>query len=124
MLVQALLRDTLFRLAEKRLYLVRWSPESIEETVRTLQGKVGKTPEKTAHLVDELRSYFEDAWVEGYEALIPSMANHPKDRHVLAAAVRCGADVIVTFNLKHFPEEALEPWGIEAQSPDEFLIHA
>jgi predicted nucleic acid-binding protein len=59
--------------------------------------------------VGELKSYFEDAWVEGYEALIPSMANDPKDRHVLAAAVRCGADVIVTFNLQHFPEEALDP---------------
>lgn len=51
------------------------------------------------------------------------MANHPKDRHVLAAAVRCGAQTIVTLNLKDFPEAALSPWDVEAQSPDEFLVH-
>ena len=51
------------------------------------------------------------------------MKNHPKDRHVLAAAVRTGAQTIVTFNLKDFPAEALAPWNIVAQSPDEFLIH-
>ncbi|MGD0830917.1 MAG: hypothetical protein ABR907_08245 [Terracidiphilus sp.] len=51
------------------------------------------------------------------------MANHPKDRHVLAAAVRCGAQTIVTLNLKDFPEAALSPWDAVAQSPDEFLVH-
>ena len=51
------------------------------------------------------------------------MTNPPKDRHVLAAAVRSGAQTIVTFNLKDFPEEALGPWDILAQSPDEFLVH-
>jgi hypothetical protein len=51
------------------------------------------------------------------------MTNHPKDRHVLAAAVACGAQTIVTFNLKDFPPDALAPWSVEAQSPDEFLIH-
>ena len=35
------------------------------------------------------------------------MTNHPKDRHVLATAVRTGAQTIVTFNLKDFPEAAL-----------------
>lgn len=49
--------------------------------------------------------------------------DHPKDRHVLAAAVVCGAQTIVTFNLKDFPEDALVHWNVEAQSPDEFLIH-
>ena len=49
------------------------------------------------------------------------MRNHPKDRHVLAAAVRAHAQVIVTFNLRHFPEEALAPYGIVARHPDAFL---
>jgi hypothetical protein len=61
--------------------------------------------------------------VEGYESFTPIMANHPKDRHVLAAAVRCGALTIVTLNLKDFPEAALSPWDVVAQSPDEFLVH-
>ncbi|MEO7000587.1 MAG: hypothetical protein ABI068_02125 [Ktedonobacterales bacterium] len=50
------------------------------------------------------------------------MSNDPKDRHVLAAAVYAGAQVIITSNLADFPDAALEPYGIEAQSPDEFLL--
>ena len=123
-LVNAALRDTLLRIAEPpRLYLPRWSEDIMIETTRTLEIKLGVTQEQSAHLVDELRKHFEDAWVEGYESFIPVMANHPKDRHVLAAAVRCGAQTIVTLNLKDFPEAALSPWDVVAQSPDEFLVH-
>ena len=123
-LVNAALRDTLLRIAEPpRLYLPRWSEEIVSETLRTLETKLGVTQEQTAYLVSELRMHFEDAWVEGYESLVPIMANDPKDRHVLAAAVRCGAQTIVTLNLRHFPEAALSPWDVVAQSPDEFLVH-
>lgn len=51
------------------------------------------------------------------------MTNHPKGRHVLAAAVRTGARTILTFNLKDFPVAAVTPWNVEAQSPDDFLVH-
>jgi predicted nucleic acid-binding protein len=123
-LVNAALRDTLLRLAEPpHLYLPRWSRDIMQETRRTLEDKLGLTPEQTAHLIGELETHFADAWVEDYQALIPAMTNHPKDRHVLAAAVRCGAQTIVTFNLKDFSEDALAPWNVEAQSPDDFLIH-
>ncbi len=124
-LVNASLRDTLLRLAEPpcSLYLPRWSRDIIEETKRTLEIKLGLTPQQTAHLFRQLEIHFADAWVEGYDAFIQAMTNHPKDRHVLAAAVACGAQTIVTFNLKDFPSDALAPWSVEAQSPDEFLIH-
>jgi hypothetical protein len=49
------------------------------------------------------------------------MANDDKDRHVLAAAVSCGASIIVTFNLRHFRKEHLEPWGVVALHPASFL---
>jgi hypothetical protein len=49
------------------------------------------------------------------------MTNHPKDRHVLAVAVAADADLIVTYNLRHFPEQALAPFAVQAQSPDAFL---
>jgi hypothetical protein len=55
--------------------------------------------------------------VEGHEDLVSAMTNHPKDRHVLAAAVRCTAEVIVTHNLKDFPRTALEPYSITAMGP-------
>ena len=53
--------------------------------------------------------------------LIGKMTNDPGDRHVLAAAVVAEVDVIVTSNVKDFPQESLDPWGIEVQHPDDFL---
>jgi hypothetical protein len=50
------------------------------------------------------------------------MANEPGDRHVLAAAVRTKAEVLVTSNLRHFPKRSVEPHGIRVQSPDAFLL--
>jgi hypothetical protein len=65
-----------------------------------------------------------DALVTGYETLIPSLRlPDDNDRHVLAAAIVGRCDVIVTANLKDFPEAALAPFGIEAQHPDEFLCN-
>ena len=121
-LVQAPLRDTLLRLAEHpRLYVPRWSADIIEETVRTLENRLGLTADKTAYLVSELRTHFADSWVTGYKPLIELMENDPNDRHVLAVAVRCGAEVIVTYNKRHFLSAALEPWGVEVQAPSAFL---
>jgi predicted nucleic acid-binding protein len=121
-LVNAALRETLLRLAgPPLLFLPRWSLEIIDETTRTLQGKLGYTKTQTASLENMLRVHFPEAWVTGYEALIPSMTNDPKDRHVLAAAVRTNAQTIVTFNLKDFPKDALDPWDVQAQHPDAFL---
>ncbi len=64
-----------------------------------------------------------DCLVTGYESLITSLSLPDKDdRHVLAAAIRCGADSIVTFNIKDFPKSSLEPYGIEALHLDEFVL--
>lgn len=41
---------------------------------------------------------------------------------MLAAAIRTGAQVIVTSNLRDFPRDQLAPWGIDAKSPDDFLL--
>jgi hypothetical protein len=62
--------------------------------------------------------------LSGYESLIEGLQlPDPNDRHVLAAAIRGRADVIVTMNLKDFPADVLAPFGIEAQHPDEFVLH-
>lgn len=63
-----------------------------------------------------------DCLVTCYEPLIDSLTlPDPDDRHVLAAAIKCSADMIVTFNLKDFPIQFLEPYGIEATHPDDFI---
>ncbi|MEO8125643.1 MAG: PIN domain-containing protein [Bryobacteraceae bacterium] len=115
------LRDTLLRLAETpRLFVPKWSDDIITETLRVLQTKLNKTSEQTQHLQNELRKAFPEAWVENYKILENQLTNHPKDRHVLAAAIRCSAQTIVTFNLKDFPANSLDPFDIEAL--DHFLV--
>jgi hypothetical protein len=77
--------------------------------------------ERTRRLMD---LHAEDAVVSGYEDLIPGLhLPDPNDRHVLAAAIRGRAGVIVTANVRDFPAETLAPFGIEAQHPDEFILH-
>jgi len=116
------LADTLLRLAaEPRLYLPRWTDHIMAEVSRNLQENFGLTAEQAAYRESEIRKHFGEAWVEEYEDLIPAMTNHEKDRHVLAAAVRCGAETIVTYNLKDFPRSALAPYSITAQGPSAFL---
>ncbi|AOI88603.1 toxin-antitoxin system, toxin component, PIN family protein [Burkholderia pseudomultivorans] len=83
-------------------------------------------PDLTAEQLDRTSSLMDraipDAVVTGYESLIAGLVlPDADDRHVLAAAIRCNASVIVTFNRKDFPEEVLSPYGIEAQHPDEFV---
>ena len=115
--------DTLLRLAEPpRLYEPKWSEEIIRATTRTLESKLGWPSSLTAHLEAELHAHFSEAWISGYEPLIPQMTNDEKDRHVLAAAVRGEALIIVTFNLRHFRPEHLEAWGVRALHPQSFLI--
>ncbi len=91
------------------------------EVSRNLQENFGVTEQQTTYRESEIRKHFAEPWVEGYEDLISAMTNHPKDRHVLAAAVRANAEVIVTYNLKDFPRTALAPYGITAQGPGDFL---
>ena len=67
-----------------------------------------------------MRKHFREAMVTGHEPYIDVMKNDPKDRHVAAAAVKAGAQVIVTSNVRDF---ASLPEGIEAQNPDEFLCN-
>jgi len=115
--------DTLLRLAEPPvLYEPKWSDEIIRETTRTLDSKLGWPGSLTAYLESELRAHFSEAWISGYEALIPRMTNNEKDRHVLAAAAHGQAPIIITFNLRHFRPEHLDPWGIRALHPQSFLM--
>lgn len=121
-LVPAALRDILLRAADAGLYQIGWSDEILEEVRRNLVSQLGRSEEQAGRLVDIMRQAFPDAMVSNYAALIETMTNDPKDRHVAAAAVASGAAVIVTSNLRDFPASALADYGMQAQSPDEFLL--
>jgi predicted nucleic acid-binding protein len=120
-LYPAYLCDTLLRLAEAPAYRPLWSPDVLTELRRNLVER-GIPPERVDRRLAHMTRSFPDALVTGYESLIDGMTNHPKDRHILAAAVRANAEVIVTFNLADFPEQALKPYDIAAIHPDEFLL--
>ena len=117
------LRDTLLRAAEARLYRVYWSEQILGELRQSLVRSGRVTERQAAHLLRQMQHVFPGALVTGHERLIAAMPNHPKDRHVLAAAVQIGAPVIVTENLRDFPHQAVDSVGIEAQSSDAFLSH-
>ncbi|HDV6319571.1 TPA: PIN domain-containing protein [Burkholderia multivorans] len=122
-LYPAPLRDFLMRLALSGCFRARWSAHITDEWKRNL---LDNRPDLTAEQLDRTSSLMDraipDAVVTGYESLIAGLVlPDADDRHVLAAAIRCNASVIVTFNRKDFPEEALLPYGIEVQHPDEFV---
>jgi hypothetical protein len=74
------------------MYLPRWSNEILDELRRTLLEKLGRSSEQVDHLLAELNQHFTDARVEGFETLVALMTNDLGDRHVTAAAVKCGAE--------------------------------
>jgi predicted nucleic acid-binding protein len=114
------LRDTVLRAAAAGFYQLRWSAEILDEMERNLVSKGRVSPDKASRLRATMEKYFPEAEVTEYEPLIAAMQNDPKDRHVAAAAIKAGAQVIATSNLKDFVPL---PGGIEAQSPDEFLCN-
>lgn len=121
-LFPAYLADTLLCLAEAATYRPLWSAGVLDELGTVLAREAGLGPERIRHRLTQMRASFPDAEVTGYESLIDGMRNDPKDRHVLAAAVRGNAEVIVTFNLRDFRDEHLEPFDLIAVHPDAFLL--
>ena len=114
------LRDTVLRAAAADYFQLRWTAEILVEMERNLVSTGVMPSSRAARLRAQMERYFPEAMVTGYESLIPAMKNDAKDRHVAAAAVRAGAQVVTTLNLKDFSPL---PDGIEAQSPDEFLCN-
>lgn len=116
--------DLLLRLAETpRLYVPKWSARILDETDRTLLGNLNWPEDLVRFRREQIVTHFPDAAVEGHEPIEACLKNDPKDRHVLAAAIRARCEVIVTFNLKDFPAEALTDWNVEAHHPSKFLAN-
>ncbi|MEV6488040.1 PIN domain-containing protein [Actinoplanes sp. NPDC051633] len=120
-LYPAYLCDTLLRLAEQEAFRPLWSADVMAELRRNLT-KRGLPAGPVDRRIRLMTDAFPDAMVQGYESLIDRMTNDVKDRHVLAAATRANAEVIVTFNMSDFGAEALKPFDVEAVHPDDFLL--
>ncbi|MEU6735646.1 PIN domain-containing protein [Streptomyces physcomitrii] len=117
------LRDVLIRVAQVGLVQAKWTDRILDEAFRSLKEN---RPDLDPGKLDKTRSLMSgairDVLVRGYEPLIDMIdLPDPDDRHVLAAAIRAKAQVIVTFNLKDFPEDKLSAWDVQAVHPDAFL---
>ena len=123
-LYPANVRDLLMRLACTRCFRARWSGETHDEWIRNLlANRPDLSRERLERTAQQMDDAVEDCLVADYAPLIDGIEGlpDPDDRHVVAAAIRCGASVIVTYNLKDFPVAALERWQLEVQHPDEFV---
>jgi len=115
-------RDLLFWFAAHQLYKPKWSHHIFDEW-RILLERQGLSEDKRRKRISFAEKAFPDALVENYEAIIPTLSELPdeKDRHVVAAAIKTNANLIVTNNLKHFPNDYLQQFGLYAKGADDFL---
>ena len=125
-LYPAPVRDLLIRVAQADIVRGRWSNQILDEVFTNLARDRPDIPQerldRTRRLMCEA---VRDCMVSGYEPLIDAIVLPDlKDRHVVAAAIRAGAQVIVTFNTKDFPAAALSQFNVEAKHPDDFLLES
>lgn len=117
------LRDLLIRIARAGLVRARWTDTILDECFRSI---VRRRPELEAPLKrtrELMVAAVPGCLVDGHEHLISSLElPDPDDRHVLAAAIRSGAETIVTTDLDDFPHDTLARYQVEARHPDDFLV--
>ena len=123
-LYPAPVRDLLIGLATTGLFRARWTEHIHEEWVRNLlANRTDLTYSQLQRTKTLMNKAVPDCLVEGYESLIDSLELPDRgDRHVLAAAIRSRADLIVTFNERDFPPGILQEFGVSTEHPDDFVM--
>lgn len=123
-LYPAPLRDLLIRVGKAGLVQARWSHTILDECFHAIRRERPDVPEASLIRTRRLMcAAVRDCLVEGFEPLVEGLSlPDPNDRHVLAAAICAGAHIIVTRNLKDFPQDRLSSLGIRAQDPDHFVL--
>src|SRR5690606_31116210 len=116
-----IIRDLLFWFAHYDLYTPKWSAHIFDEWKEVMMRKGLSEDEATKRTLAPNYA-FPDAFVHHYEGIIPNLTlPDPKDCHVLAAAIKANANIIVTNNLRDFPKDYLETFGLGVKSADDFL---
>jgi hypothetical protein len=117
-------RDLLIRVGMAGLVQAKWTRRIVDDLVAALARRFPLIPQaRLDRLRDLINDSVPDCLVTDYEPLIePLKLPDPDDRHVLAAAIKAGAQVIVTANIRDFPADYLGAWNVEAKTPDDFLL--
>jgi predicted nucleic acid-binding protein len=123
-LLQAPIRDTILRLAEKEIIAVFWSPMILAEVERNFARVSGEEEARHRYmrLHAALRQNFPLALTQDSPELLPTLPIAIHDRHVLACALTAPAGVVVTYNTRHFPADKVAPYGIEVWHPGMLLL--
>lgn len=106
------------------IVLGRWSRELLAEAAGNLAKKLrGDSLEDLGNRLKSETDLVRDGLVEHYKDWLDGLTlPDPDDAHVLAAAIACGATVIVTDNAKDFPAAYLDAYGITTATPDDFAV--
>tara|TARA_R110000868_G_scaffold153694_1_gene379268 strand:+ start:1004 stop:1603 length:600 start_codon:yes stop_codon:yes gene_type:complete len=132
-LVSSPKRDLILTLARAEMYRFRWTNRIIHETETALVSVFAKrgleqdvAEQRATASCAAMLGAFPEAMIEGDFNTVPSYPSLPdkKDYHVMHAAIRCKASMIVTDNLKDFPSEALADYELEVKSADGFIADA
>lgn len=114
-------RDLLLWFAFYDLYTPKWSQNIFTEWIDVMKRK-GVDENEAQKRANVMNEAFPDALVENYESLVDNLKlPDTDDRHVLAAAIKADANLIITNNLKDFPEDYLASFGLKAKAPDDFF---
>ncbi len=124
-LYPAPLRSVLMYLGMTGMFRARWTMDIHEEWIRNLLNKRDDlNHQQLEALRDLMIEAIPDSLVTGYESVVETLElPDPDDRHVLAAAIRANAEVIVTNNLKDFPDDILGQYNCHVEHPDEFIVN-
>ncbi len=119
------LRNLFMRLAKTGVFKAHWSEHIHQEWINSVLRSRPDIDESKLQAVRQLMDkHIEDALITHYESIEKNLTlPDPKDTHVLAAAIKCKADAIVTFNIKDFPQATLDQYNIEVLHPDEFIAY-
>lgn len=116
-------RDVLLTFTQDGLFRARFTDVILDEWTRSLIAKKPSHESSVQRQAALISEHFSECFVEGYQSLIDGLSLPDEDdRHVLAAAIRCSAQVIVTENLRDFPADRLEEHAVEAVTADDFLV--
>lgn len=116
-----IIRDLLFWFAHYEMYTPKWSHHIFDEW-RSVMERKDVASDEAERRVQRANQAFPDALVRNYEKLLSNLSlPDMKDCHVLAAAIKSNAQLIVTNNIKDFPEAILKDFDIKAKTADEFL---
>lgn len=122
-LFPTILREILCDLAQEGRFTALWSERILEEWRRAAL-RIGADAGAVAGAeIAMLRLRFPDAILpDDGQAAIDLDFPDPADRHVAEAALAGQASLIVTANLRDFPQRLMAGLGLRAIHPDAFLL--